>query len=97
MEEQVVVIGEVKAFPNAKADKEQALKVLEEAAEVFGAWQRHNLTNNESYTRNTLLMEIADVIQACVNLASALDEFDLTYDMKCCELRNRKRGRYDAN
>lgn len=33
-----VKIGEVATFPDAKADKAQALKVLEEAAEVFGAW-----------------------------------------------------------
>ena len=32
-----VDIGEVATFPGAKADKAQALKVLEEAAEVFGA------------------------------------------------------------
>lgn len=35
-----VSIGEVATFPGAKADKAQALKVLEEAAEVFGAWQQ---------------------------------------------------------
>lgn len=34
-----VNIGEVATFPNALPGKEQALKVLEEAAEVFGAWQ----------------------------------------------------------
>ena len=32
-----VSIGEVATFPGAKADKAQALKVLEKAAEVFGA------------------------------------------------------------
>ena len=34
-----VLIGSVETFPGARSDKEQALKVLEEAAEVFGAWQ----------------------------------------------------------
>ena len=35
-----VVIGEVQTFKSyTNADKAQALKVLEEAAEVFGAWQ----------------------------------------------------------
>lgn len=32
-----VKIGTVKTFPNVIPDKAQALKVLEEAAEVFGA------------------------------------------------------------
>lgn len=34
-----VKIGAVRAFPDVKPDKAQALKPLEEAAEVFGAWQ----------------------------------------------------------
>lgn len=34
-----VEIGTVQTFPDVKPDKAQALKVLEEAAEVFGAWQ----------------------------------------------------------
>lgn len=32
-------LGHVRAFPGATPDKEQVLKPLEEAAEVFGAWQ----------------------------------------------------------
>lgn len=32
-----IKLDSVRAFPDARANKEQALKVLEEAAEVFGA------------------------------------------------------------
>lgn len=62
-------------------DKEAALKPLEEAAEVFGAWQ-----NIDGYMRNKYVMgeamaalrssvvyECADVIQATCNLLSRLD------------------------
>ena len=34
-----VIIGDVRAFPGVMPDKAQACKVLEEAAEVFGAWK----------------------------------------------------------
>ena len=34
-----VKLGTVNTFANPKADKPQALKVLEESAEVFSAWQ----------------------------------------------------------
>ena len=38
----IVTIPPVRAFAHVEASKEQALKPLEEAAEVFGAWQRLN-------------------------------------------------------
>ena len=64
-----MILGEVRTFPNVRADKEQALKPLEEAAEVFSAW--------ESWTEccgstDQILEEIADCITACCNLAAAL-------------------------
>lgn len=34
-----LTIGEITTFANPKADKAQVLKVLEESAEVFSAWQ----------------------------------------------------------
>lgn len=34
-----IKLGGVRAFPGAMPDKEQVLKPLEEAAEVYGAWQ----------------------------------------------------------
>lgn len=37
---------------------------------------------------------IADTIQACCNLASALGVEDLTPHLAACEEKNRRRGRY---
>ena len=34
-----VIVGTVPVFASTDADKAQAMKVVEEAAEVFGAWQ----------------------------------------------------------
>ena len=85
-------VGEVAVFDHVEPSKEQALKPLEEAAEVFGAWQRWNET--KSLADATLLFEeIADTVQACVNLASALGAENLSYAMENCKDRNIMRGR----
>ena len=92
-------LGNVLPFPGAKPDKAQALKVIEEAAEVFGAWQLMRDTTdaglNPKYEMADLMDEIADTIQACCNLAASLGVTDLTPYLARCEERNRKRGRYD--
>lgn len=85
-----VKLGAVRAFPGAVPDKAQALKPLEEAAEVFGAWQRYGADD----WKDVLVDEIADTIQACCNLASALGVDDLAPYLARCEERNRERGRY---
>lgn len=96
-----VKIGDVLAFPNVKPDKAQALKVLEEAAEVFGAWQEwekyKDYPSEHIYEESDLMDEIADVIQACVNLISAYGITDFNLPMVNCEFRNRERGRYGNN
>lgn len=70
-------------------DKEAALKPLEEAAEVFGAWQQEwGLGEN-----NNMANEIADCIQACVNLADR-EGIDLGAALRRVESGNRARGRY---
>ena len=85
-------VGEVAVFDHVEPNKEQALKPLEEAAEVFGAWQKWNETKNiEDATR--IFEEIADTVQACVNLAAAVGVTDLTYAIENCKKRNIKRGR----
>lgn len=104
-------------------DKGAALKPLEEAAEVFGAWQAiytvapleiciesgyplcecehksscSTFKEPSSYTvrRDILADEIADCIQACVNLADRYG-IDLTAAMGRCEERNFRRGWYGA-
>lgn len=105
-----IKLDSVRAFPDARANEEQALKVLKEAAEVFGAWQVRESYDTETigeiYTPEqcmsiraindgNLLDELADTIQACCNLASALGVTDLTPYLARCEERNRKRGRYE--
>lgn len=92
----LVNIGEVATFPDAKADKAQALKVLEEAAEVFGAWQALDTGECSSYKRDDVLNECADVIQAVANLIDAMGERDFAPYMEECRMRNEERGRFDG-
>lgn len=94
-----VTIPTIKAFCNLEP-KAQALKPLEEAAEVLGAWASYDeaceLDSDKWAGRNMveLLDEIADCVQACANLAAMVGCSDLTPYMERCEERNRKRGRY---
>lgn len=93
-----VSIGNVRHFKDIEPDKQQALKPLEEAAEVFGAWQAwraNGPTINEDEVRLTgaFVDELCDTIQACVNLAASIGVRDLQPWMTRCEERNRKRGR----
>lgn len=67
------------------SSKEAALKPLEEAAEVFGAWQMDD--------EDLLALEIADCITACVNLADRYG-IDLQAALDAVEKHNRERGRY---
>lgn len=98
-----VNIGTVRAFPGVTPDKAQALKVLEEAAEVFGTWQAWDewrgaddsagpTLERSAYLRT--LCEIADCITACANLAAALGVHDLRPYIGACERKNAERGRY---
>lgn len=96
-----VIIGRVKPFPDVKPDKEQALKPLEEAAEVLEAWKSCDESDLEPdiwtdtlSARRKLVDECCDVIQATCNLLASLGIHDVTGYMKDCELRNRERGRY---
>lgn len=90
-----VHVGSVATFESVKPDKAQALKVLEEAAEVFGAWQLWDGgPGYKSISRIVMLNEIADVIQAACNLAAALGVTDFAPYMERCHVRNSKRGRY---
>lgn len=85
-----VYIGEVATFADVADAKEQALKVLEEAAEVFGAWQEWH---REELELQPLLSECADVIQATCNLLAALDVSTMVDQMGECRTRNEERGR----
>ena len=91
-----VNIGEVATFPGVKADKAQALKVLEEAAEVFGSWQALDTGECSSFKRIDLLDECADVIQATCNLIAGMGVADFTPYVDMCRERNEERGRFDG-
>lgn len=91
MQSKWVRLGSVRRFDHVKPDKTQALKPLEEAAEVFGAWQDTHLP--EDRRREKVLAECADVIQAALNFVAAYGVDDFRPWMKACELRNRARGR----
>lgn len=99
-------VGDVIPFPCAEPDKAQAVKVLEEAAEVFGAWQQWDKYHRQhacfdlpkaqaaAAMKQNIIAEIADTMQACANLAAALGCDDMTPHMESCYERNLRRGRY---
>lgn len=97
-----VYIGNVETFKNIEPDKEQALKPLEEAAEVFGAWQKwhevrsadkNSFAPDEARCLHDLLYECADVVQAVCNLVDSLGESAFEGFIKECADINRARGR----
>ena len=89
----IVEIGSVRAFPDVRPDKAQALKVVEEAAEVYAAWQDWSSTEDEELEA-FVMNEVADCITACANLAAALGCDSLEDAINMAEVRNRFRGRY---
>ncbi len=91
-----VNIGEVATFPGVKADKAQALKVLEEAAEVFGAWQQFDDGESPALSRWLVLAECADVISATCNLIAGMGVADFIPYVAMCRTRNEERGRFDG-
>lgn len=91
-----VKIGFVPTFPDAQPTKEQALKIREEAAEVYSAWQVYTTWNglgSRGVALDTLVDECADVITATCNLLAALGVDNLTDAIDRCRLRNEMRGR----
>lgn len=89
------------AFDEPDAPKAQALKPLEEAAEVFGAWQLHDgvrhsqiMTARRAY-RQSLIDECMDTVQAVVSLldAEGFTQEDVDAAIERCNERNRERGR----
>ncbi len=80
--------------------KEQAIKMLEESAETFGAVQDYEGLGNDDVrsiqAKWSILDEIADVLQATLNLAYELgfDEYDIEEAMDKVTKKNRERGRF---
>ena len=89
------------AFDKQDAPKAQALKPLEEAAEVFGAWQLHDGVRHSQIMaarwayREDLIDECMDVVQAVVNLldAEGFTQEDVDAAIGRCNARNWERGR----
>ena len=93
-----VEIGTVQTFTDVRPDKAQALKVLEEAAEVFGAWQLWDDLDpdekGDGFSAVCLMNECADVMQATCNLVAAYGVTDFTGFMEGCRKRN-EQGRLE--
>lgn len=90
----------VEPFTKFIEPKAQALKPLEEAAEVFGAWQASGIDGARSITpemREDIVYECFDVIQSCVNLMESLGTTDeeLREATRKVYANNIERGRYD--
>lgn len=91
-----VIMGSVATFDGVTPDKAQALKVLEEASEVYNAWQVWDECRDAEAKvecRQSLMEECADVVQATANLVKACGCDDMRLHLMDCEDRNRKRGR----
>ena len=91
-----VYIGDVQTFAGVIADKPQVLKVIEESAEVFSAWERLRVFDSDE-VKGRLVEEIADTIQACANLLAAIGVDDMRQPMQVCYVRNKERGREYAS
>lgn len=87
-----MLLGDIKPFVIEKSTKKQVLKVVEEACEVHSAWERYDRYGG---AKSDIIDEIADCIQACVNLAASYGVDDLAPYMVRCDERNRERGRYE--
>ncbi len=90
---------DVSTFRAKYTDKDAAVKVLEEASEVHGAWQilvrmRKFYYEHESMDTDRLADELADCITACCNLAERYG-IDLQDALDRVEQKNVERGRYD--
>ena len=96
---------EVRTFPNPRQDKAQAVKVLEESAEIYSEWQfisacprtpcRECAIYRICGVREDFLLECADAITAISNFAASVGCEDMTAYIVACEKKNMKRGRYD--
>lgn len=103
MDSMSVSIGVVRTFQDVKPDKAQVLKIGEEYAEVFSAWEdwrsvRETGTLGEAdAAKRALIDELADVMQACANMAASLGTYNMQPAMLRCEIRNEQRGRFGRN
>lgn len=91
----------IRPFRQVACDKERALKPLEEAAEVFGAWQELDSMRRSPFfsawrdMRDDLIDECLDTVQATVNLLAAVGATQGEVDdaIRRMDERNGSRGR----
>lgn len=88
----------VRLFDEVEPSKAQALKPLEEAAELFGAWQAWQengptMDCEEIRLAERIVDECCDTISAVCNLLAAFGVHDLAEPMRRCRERNALRGR----
>lgn len=90
----------MRVFDKVNDDKHQALKPLEEAAEIFGAWQaRHNMRfaprDACGAFRRDLIDECVDTVQAAANMLAAVGATQGEVDaaIERMDERNGNRGR----
>lgn len=90
----------IRVFNKVNDDKHQALKPLEEAAEIFGAWQaRYNMRfvprGARGAFRRDLIDECVDTVQAAANMLAAVGATQGEVDaaIKRMDERNGDRGR----
>lgn len=91
--DQILGIRPVPPQITVDAEKATVTKLLEEAAEVFAAWQ---WSAGEEDTKNQVLFELADVVQCVSSIASMLGitDAEMRRAIMDTEQRNAERGRY---
>lgn len=90
-----------RVFNKVNDDKHQALKPLEEAAEVFGAWRELDSMRDSPFPsawrgmRDDLIDECMDTVQATANLLAAIGATQGEVDaaIERMDERNGDRGR----
>lgn len=90
----------MRVFNNVSDSKGQALKPLEEAAEIFGAWQKHDdmqyaPESIRKVFREELIDECMDTVQAVANMLAAVGATQGEVDAAIMRMdeRNESRGR----
>lgn len=91
----------MRVFNDVSDSKGQALKPLEEAAEIFGAWQKCDdmrlspVAGARMALRDNLIDECLDTVQAVANMLAAVSatQGEVDVAIKRMDARNENRGR----
>lgn len=90
----------MRVFRKVEDSKQQALKPLEEAAEIYGAWQKYDDMQYapeaiRKMFREELIDECMDTVQAAANVLAALETTQGEADaaIRRMDERNGSRGR----